>query len=486
MPIFILFIKKKLYNKFMKKEKISVILDSDITNNVDDRFAIVYAFANMEILDIKAITIEPFKSKRSGETIEEMQLDSKFEARRLLSLMGVFSEDFIFEGSTSYVSLGYDEVSPAVKKIAKEAKLVDKLVVIATGSLTNIAVLLKHYKSVKEKLHIVWLGTGNLMMDEFEDFNYKSDKLAFEIVAKSGVEFTVIPNYIARQVVSSVYEMEYHISESLIGKYLIDCVKTYDEINHDMGLKTIFDIVPVGYVLHKDYFKVKDIDVNELLKEQKKLKQPHKIHYVFDILPNSKLWKDFIISINKIDTNPFAEKTFFVSDTHFSQIRKVKLKQVPFKTVEESDKELIRRWNQVVSKNDTVYHLGDFGNYEKIKELNGKIILICGNYEEADYKDNFETFRKKLLELGFQEVYKEGIYLDESVLGEKVFLTHRPLTHAKDCLSLFGHVHNLAPVKRFGFNVCVSYHNFAPVSVGVAKRYLKFIREYSFDDEVFV
>lgn len=471
-----------MYNVCMKK--ISVILDCDVTNNVDDRFAIVYAFANREKLDIQAITIEPFKSKREGTSIDEMQLDSKFESQRLLSLMGVIADDFVFEGSLNYVSNGYDEVTPAVKKIASVAKKTEKLVVIATGALTNLAVLLKHYKSVKDKIHIVWLGTGNLLLDVFEDQNYKSDKKAFEIVVKSGVELTIIPNYIARQMVSSVYEMEHHISESVVGKYLIECVKNYDKPEQDMGLKTIFDVVPVGYVLHNDFFKVKDISVNEVLKEQKKMEQPHMVHYVFDMMPNSKLWKDFIVSINAIDANPFTEKVFFISDTHFTQIRKVKIKQVPFATLEESDREIVRRWNQTVSKNDTVYHLGDFGNYDKIKELNGKVILICGNYEEADYGDDFECFRQKLLALGFAEVYQKGIYLDESVVGEKLFLTHRPRTHAKDAFSLFGHVHTLKPLTKFGFNVCLAYHNYAPVSVSTVKRYINFIKNLS-DAEVF-
>ena len=465
-------------------EKINVILDCDVSNNVDDRFAIVYAFANRNCFDIKGITIEPYKSKRNGITIEDMQLDSKFESQRLLSLMGVIADDFVFEGSANYMSAGYDEVTPAVKKIVSVARQVEKLVVVATGALTNIAVLLKHYKSVKDKLHIVWMGTGNLLLDEFEDLNYKSDKTAFEIVAKSGVEFTIIPNYIARQVVSSVYEMEHHISESVIGKYLIDCVKKFDKPNQDMGLKTIFDIVPVGYVLHNDYFKVKDISVNELLKEQRKMKDPHNVHYVFDMMPNSKLWKDFIMSINSVDANPFASKVFFISDTHFTQIRKVKIKQVPFATLEESDREIVRRWNQTVAKEDTVYHLGDFGNYEKIKELNGKVVLICGNYEEADYCDDFEGFRKKLLALGFAEVYQKGIYLDESVVGEKLFLTHRPRTHAKDAFTLFGHVHTLKPITKFGFNVCLAYHGYAPVSVPTVKRYINFIKNLS-DVEVF-
>ena len=128
------------------------------------------------------------------------------------------------------------------------------------------------------------------------------------------------------------------------------------------------------------------------------------------------------------------------------------------------------------------YLTSDFGNYEMIKKLNGKVILICGNYEEFDYANDFEGFKNRLLGLGFDEVYKTGIYLDESVVGERMFLTHRPLSHAKDCLNLFGHVHTLAPLKSFGFNVCVTYHGFAPVSTNTIKRYINFIKTMA-DDE---
>ena len=464
-------------------KKIPIILDCDVTNNIDDRFAIVYAFSRANELDIKAITIEPFKSKKQDISIEDMQLDSKFESNRLLALMGVFSNDYVFEGSTGYVSNGYDEISPAVQKMAQEARRVeDKLVIIATGPLTNVAIMLKHNKSLINKVSVVWLGTGNLMLDEFEDQNYRTDKKAFEIVAKSGVEFTVVPNYVARQMVSSVYEMEHNISNSVVGRYLVACAKNFVQTQKDYGVKTIFDIVPVGYVLHNDYFKVKDVSVNEILKVETKLKNPHAVHYVYDLSPNAGLWRDFIDGVNSIDANPFSQKVFFTADTHFSQEGKVKRKLVPFASVEETDDEMVRRWNQVVSKNDIVYHLGDFGNYEMINKLNGKVILICGNYEERDYAGDFDLFRQELLNLGFCEVYKTGIYLDESVVGEKLYLTHKPLSHAQDCLSLFGHVHTLAPLKPFGFNVCVTYHGFAPVSASTVKRYLTFIKTTA-DDE---
>jgi calcineurin-like phosphoesterase family protein len=37
---------------------------------------------------------------------------------------------------------------------------------------------------------------------------------------------------------------------------------------------------------------------------------------------------------------------------------------------------LISNWNGCINPNDIVFHLGDFGEPESIKYLNGKIILL--------------------------------------------------------------------------------------------------------------
>ena len=362
--------------------------------------------------------------------------------------------------------------------MAKEIKKNPELVIVTTGVLTNVAYLIKNYPDLVHDVKIVWIGTGNLLLDKFYDSNYKNDKEAFEFVVKSGVDLTIIPHYVAKEMSSSVYEMEHNISETAIGKYLIRMVKSDSQTSNDGELKTIYDIVPMFYLLHKEYFQEKQIDANELLKEQIKIEKTHTVNYVFDIINGSKLWSDFIDVVNQMKQNPFAKQTFFISDTHFSQKSKVVRKQVPFKSVEETDQEMIRRWNQKVSVNDDVFHLGDFGNYDKIKELNGTVYLICGNYEELEIGDDFDGFRQKLINLGFKDVFQKGIYLDESIFGQKIYLTHKPSLHAKDAFTFFGHVHNLAPVKKYGFNVCVSYHNFEPISVEEAKRYIDFIQNH--------
>lgn len=50
------------------------------------------------------------------------------------------------------------------------------------------------------------------------------------------------------------------------------------------------------------------------------------------------------------------------------------------------DEKIIENWNKVVTKEDTVYHLGDFSFADPLpylERLNGTIILVPGNHDRA-------------------------------------------------------------------------------------------------------
>ena len=76
---------------------------------------------------------------------------------------------------------------------------------------------------------------------------------------------------------------------------------------------------------------------------------------------------------------------FFTSDLHFNAQRTIDISKRPFKTPEELNKALIKNWNETVSKDDTVYILGDFGDLSYAKYLNGRKVFIRGNYERGHY-----------------------------------------------------------------------------------------------------
>ena len=143
------------------------------------------------------------------------------------------------------------------------------------------------------------------------------------------------------------------------------------------------------------------------------------------------------------------------------------------------NKELIKRWNQTVDINDTVYHLGDFSmggkmNVHLRERLNGKIILIRGNHDKS------VDFMK---EAGFDEVYNNLVV---EMDGLKLYLSHIPLHvvdpyHGREVWEKFapvllatpptydyficGHVHNKWARRGNTINAGVDVSNFRPITL---------------------
>ena len=79
---------------------------------------------------------------------------------------------------------------------------------------------------------------------------------------------------------------------------------------------------------------------------------------------------------------------FIISDTHFFHNNILKYNRPQFKSVEEMNEKLIEQWNSIISKNDRVFHLGDFAFGQDlnaieqiINRLNGSIYLMIGNHD---------------------------------------------------------------------------------------------------------
>lgn len=79
---------------------------------------------------------------------------------------------------------------------------------------------------------------------------------------------------------------------------------------------------------------------------------------------------------------------YVIADTHFGHRKIIGFEAGarPFATIEDHDRELVTRWNSVVRKNDTVWHLGDvyFGGRDAhliLGQLNGIKRLVMGNHD---------------------------------------------------------------------------------------------------------
>ena len=134
---------------------------------------------------------------------------------------------------------------------------------------------------------------------------------------------------------------------------------------------------------------------------------------------------------------------YFTSDTHFGQERALTLSKRPFKSVEEMDETIIKNINDKVSgvEDAVLFHLGDFGDYERVRDINCEVILLVGNYEENEYKTNndFEVWAENLLgkypwdgTSGFSKILLPGRSLDieytygKNTICKNVMLVHKP------------------------------------------------------------
>src|SRR3990172_2849797 len=81
---------------------------------------------------------------------------------------------------------------------------------------------------------------------------------------------------------------------------------------------------------------------------------------------------------------------FFTSDTHFYHQNIIKYCKRPFKYADEMNEVMIKNWNNTITDDDEVYHLGDFalcsptGAENIVRRLKGKKYLIRGNHDHKN------------------------------------------------------------------------------------------------------
>lgn len=178
---------------------------------------------------------------------------------------------------------------------------------------------------------------------------------------------------------------------------------------------------------------------------------------------------------------------FFTSDTHFSQERTRELSRRPFPNLYEMDLEMISNWNKTVTMNDTVYHAGDFGDIETMRDilscLNYKtLVLVLGNYDRKIVSE----IENELSMLGRDVVISSVESFEED--GKTYYVVHEPdegssVPEYPDNIVLYGHIHGRAFAKRNGFDLATDYHRYTPISMEQVKWFANAIQYW--DHNVF-
>lgn len=155
--------------------------------------------------------------------------------------------------------------------------------------------------------------------------------------------------------------------------------------------------------------------------------------------------------------------TFFISDTHFGDAPRLRVDKRPFGSIDEMDRALVARWNDAVSPEDDVWHLGDFAFgppptriADWLAALNGRKHLIIGN------NDGPGTIEQP----GWASVQH---YAEIGVDGKRLVLCHYAFRTwnkmGQGVINLHGHSHGrLKPAPR-QYDVGVDVWDFRPVTL---------------------
>lgn len=170
---------------------------------------------------------------------------------------------------------------------------------------------------------------------------------------------------------------------------------------------------------------------------------------------------------------------WFTSDTHYGHESIIRHCDRPYKSVGEMNYDMARRWNELVSEDDIVYHLGDFAMGDPLRyptfrdSLKGQIVLVRGNHDD-------EKIESVIGQMRFADVVENVIV---EIEGLRVWLNHYPLSipdhrgrpferpqpPGRYDVILCGHVHQQFKVRNGNVNVGVDVWKFRPISIADIK-----------------
>ncbi|MCY4070958.1 MAG: nucleoside hydrolase [Chloroflexi bacterium] len=261
--------------------RVRCVIDTDTRNEIDDQYALAWAFLSRDKLEIEGLYAAPYsfqervKEQREAERIrqrgatsdadgallarhiallrrldeagidvnDDRQLDPQgtvlvspgqgmeLSYQEILKVCDKLDLDFadrVFRGSDRYLASPDEPVeSEAVAHLigtAKTATVDDPLHVVAIGAATNVAAALLLAPEIIETIVVSWTaGYPTTVMDIVQpSFNMEQDVLASQLLFDSGVPLVYLPGFhVGAQLSLSLPEVESWVKgKGEIGDYL--------------------------------------------------------------------------------------------------------------------------------------------------------------------------------------------------------------------------------------------------------------------------
>lgn len=263
-------------------DRVEVVIDTDVTNEVDDQFAIAWALLRPERLRLRALHACPyslgphlltdpgFLSESERATVTRVPSDMKRvsaaegvdraadECRRLVALSGRTdvsvvsgSRDFLPDAATPVRS---DAVDSLIALAHEDRE--GPLHVLAIGCATNVASALLVDPSIAERVVVVWTSAyPSFWPRPNTSFNLAQDIPAARVLLDSGVPLVYLPGYyVGEQLRISAAELDAHVrGRGPLGDHLAQTCAESHWFTQPGSSKVIWDLVNVAWVLEPSW-----------------------------------------------------------------------------------------------------------------------------------------------------------------------------------------------------------------------------------------
>lgn len=146
------------------------------------------------------------------------------------------------------------------------------------------------------------------------------------------------------------------------------------------------------------------------------------------------------------------ERVFITSDLHFCHPNILKFARFEFENIQDMEREMIRRWNEVVTFNDVVFVLGDIfwkkpecETHKLIQKLHARRIYIVPGNHDFVYPPKREDLLKDPRVIILDDVVALHLYRADGEIFE-IYLSHFPLGtwphRPQGAYNLHGHLHS--------------------------------------------
>ena len=163
-------------------------------------------------------------------------------------------------------------------------------------------------------------------------------------------------------------------------------------------------------------------------------------------------------------------KIYFISDCHFNHDKEFIWKERGYNSIKEMNKDIVKKWNNIIDDNDIIYHLGDLalGNVDEaikyIKQLKGQIHLIRGNHCTDNKVERYKEL-DNIIDIKYADMIKYKKW--------SFYLSHYPTmmgcwADQKKLWNISGHTHSKDKFENKEhkvYNVAADAHDCEPVEI---------------------